>query len=114
MVRIVGGVEVPYGSIHGPAVQAAQAEADHALPRGTGLRQSQPAGRSPTGDRVGMGLEPRQASAPVDEGGSQELQRKLAWAVGSTYGVPYASWRSWPAEYARRAAARLQELHGSP
>jgi len=44
----------------------------------------------------------------------KELCRKIAWAVGSTYHVPYVPYNTWPADYARRAAARLIEIHGEP
>jgi len=45
---------------------------------------------------------------------AKELRRKIAWAVGSTYGVKYLNYDSWPAEYARRASERLLEIHGEP
>jgi len=55
------------------------------------------------------------AMAARAEGGSlKELRRKIAWAVGSTYGVKYLNYDSWPADYARRASERLLELHGEP
>jgi len=44
----------------------------------------------------------------------KELQRKLAWAVGSVYGVPYVNYDTWPADYARRASERLLAIHGDP
>jgi len=64
---------------------------------------------------VGPGPAPTQ---PVRGGersrSTKELRRKIAWAVGSAYGVKYAHYDSWPADYARRAAERLIEIHGEP
>jgi len=54
------------------------------------------------------------SAAHVDVAGPRALRRKLAWAVGSVYGVRYAAYDSWPAVYARRAAERLVEIHGEP
>ncbi len=56
-----------------------------------------------------------QAGRRVAVGGTlKELRRKIAWAVGTFYGVPYTHYDTWPAEYARRAAERLVEIHGEP
>jgi len=49
-----------------------------------------------------------------DAASDTELRRKLAWAVGTVWGVPYSNYDSWPAQYARLASARLLELHGTP
>lgn len=51
---------------------------------------------------------------PGSRTGDRELRRKIAWAVGSTYSVPYTAYNTWPADYARRAADRLIEIHGRP
>jgi len=67
------------------------------------------------GPRV-LPTRPLGPAGPAGPAGSsaKELRRKLAWAVGSTYGVKYVPYDSWPADYARRAAERLVEIHGEP
>jgi len=67
--------------------------------------------------RVGTaasGPRPSGGAAALPGGGEKELRRKIAWAVGSVYGVKYAGYNTWPAEYARRASGRLVEVHGMP
>jgi len=54
------------------------------------------------------------AARPASAGSLNELRRKLAWAVGSVYGIKYQGYNTWPADYARRAAERLVEIHGEP
>jgi len=68
--------------------------------------------RRAPGDTLGVGHGARPPAAPVDLG--KALRRKIAWAVGSVYGVKYQRFDSWPQEYARRASERLIELHGAP
>jgi len=64
--------------------------------------------------RARLGVERYRGAPPARMEAPTALRRKLAWAVGSFYGVSYSSYRSWPAEYARKAAARLVEIHGGP
>jgi len=45
---------------------------------------------------------------------TSELRHKLAWAVGSTYRVPYTKPNTWASSYARQASLRLVEIHGPP
>lgn len=45
---------------------------------------------------------------------TSELRHKLAWAVGSTYRVPYTKPNTWASNYARLASMRLVEIHGTP
>lgn len=105
-----GGVEVKHG----------QGNAQDP-PDSRGPREDDAEAGSPPGDYVGVGRARRVSAARMAGGGMAgggaaltELRRKLAWAVGSTYHIRYAPLSSWPAEYARLAAARLAEIHGSP
>lgn len=61
-----------------------------------------------------VSAEPDRAGPRDGEDLQKELRRKLAWAVGSTYRVPYVPYNTWPADYSRRAAERLVEIHGRP
>jgi len=56
----------------------------------------------------------RDPPSSKDHASLKELRRKIAWAVGSAYGIPYNKPDSWPFDYARRAADRLSEIHGPP
>lgn len=68
---------------------------------------------APIGDALDVDRRSTPAAARVDVA-SRELRRKLAWAVGTAYGVKYTNYDTWPAEYARRASERLIEVHGDP
>jgi len=88
-------------------------DSDHARRRaaetsGLTLQQTEGSTGGGVGVAVGAGRPPTRVEAP------NALRRKLAWAVGSVWGVPYWRYDSWPAEYARRAAERLVEIHGAP
>lgn len=112
VVRVINGLEVPYGPpSNSPVYEERSTAGPHT--RGRGLRQPEQDGGSPTGDRVGVGQQDRQTPAGMGLA-SKELRRKLAWAVGSVWGVRYSGYDTWPAEYARRASERLIEIHGEP
>ena len=66
------------------------------------------------GDRVEGSATTPGLPAAARSSGAKELRRKIAWAVGSVYGVKYTNYDSWPADYARRASERLIEIHGEP
>lgn len=44
----------------------------------------------------------------------KELQNKLAWVVGTSYGVPYSKRREAAQEYASRMVTALVRDHGYP
>lgn len=115
VIRVVDGQEVPYEPLQVPTVDEEQGRAPADRPGGARrLHQPEQEGGPPTRNGVGVGRQARPAAANVATPSDRELRRKLAWAVGTVWGVSYTNYSSWPAEYARLAAARLVEIHGAP
>lgn len=116
VVRVVDGVEVDYvRTITEASVTEGTGARDSSSAGLAGMHQHEPAWRSPPGDHLGMGRAAQASSASLAEPrGLHELRRKLAWAVGSVYGVRYVGFNTWPADYARKAAERLISIHGEP
>ncbi len=117
LIRVIDGKEESYERLAAPEEEVEREGHPIGHPRtgDTGVRQPQPdKGRSSQRNVLGVGHPPTAAAAEVGNGPLKELRRKLAWAVGSVYGVKYIQYNTWPAEYARRAAERLREIHGEP
>jgi len=61
-----------------------------------------------------LGIPPDQAQSLLQTDMFKELVNKFAWALGSTYRLPYANVRSPVRQYAVRCATAVIQAHGYP
>jgi len=61
-----------------------------------------------------LGIPPHETQVTLQQDAFKELVNKLAWALGSTYRVPYANTRTAARQYAISMAGRVVEIQGYP
>jgi len=65
------------------------------------------------GERA-LGIPAHQAQPDLQGNAFVELVNKLAWAIGTTYRVPYSNLRSPARQYAIALASEVQRRNGYP
>ncbi len=68
----------------------------------------------PSSEATRLGLPPESTRAALQTDVFKELTNKLAWALGTTYRVPYSNGKDVARAYALRIATRCLKDHGYP